>query len=96
MATKTRLEPDPATNAVSADVKKCGWQQPDDVPPRPTAAADTARRTLQSQPTTNDHASAGSVKKPGSHSPPSTYEALASKPEPVPFAWGYFGASGKW
>jgi hypothetical protein len=96
LSTKARPQPGPAEEAAGADVQNCNWQQPDDMPSQPARPADTAKPAPQRRPATRDLSAAESTKNPGS--PPARFAvvALPDKPPPEPFAWGYFGASGKW
>ena len=93
---RPRTSADPAQKAVAADVQKCNWQQSDDTASQSTPATDPPQPEPRRQPITPAAPNAGNAKAAEPHLPPSANDVSVSKSPPVPYPWGYFGASGKW
>ena len=96
MPTQTDSASNTAGNTVAAGVQKCSWQQPDDVSSLSALEANTPEETPRRGHATRDFGRDGSAKSSESDTLPSANDTPASKPQPVPYAWGYFGASGRW
>jgi hypothetical protein len=93
-AAKADMEAAETKSDTRSEVEKCDWQPSDDTPQQspPAAAIKPAR---QSPSNTNASAGGDSARNPGSHWQPPVNNILENKPQSVPFAWGYFGVSGR-
>jgi hypothetical protein len=96
MPTKTPTKANPAENTIPTDVQECNWQDPNGPLARPAPSVDTPVPSPRSRPTTRDQISAATTQPAKPHQPPPANGTLASKPQLMPFAWGYFGVPGKW
>ena len=96
MPTQADSESNLTENTVAAGVQKCNWQQPDDVPSRSEPTVDAPEGTPRRGHVTRGFGS-GSAENSESHAiPPANATPPSSIPQPVPYAWGFFGASGRW
>jgi hypothetical protein len=87
--------PRTAPKVGGGDVQKASWQQPDDVLTRSTPVADKAEPAPRLTTTAGDHSGTARTINSASHAPLASADPSAIKSPPAPFAWGYFGATGR-